>query len=593
MIDHDAAKRAVFLAQEDDEKNRVAWDKRRPETLVPALAEAFEIARQLHGPFLPKVAPVRSMLSGLAENDATISDAGHVYRIAESDDDAPETAFVMQTASGRFMARVESVLQSICRDETGQFETEQETKTRLEKEARLLRQGHAVCAGLEAAGVKGYRADVWKLMAFDIHSHEVTEIPAFRRICLNPYVAHRLRLPFLNWLQLFAQGREKSLRFWTFTTGRRVPIHRLEARITWLHRRLSELNAAPFMVSAGVRIVFRSTEFGSLETTERKKTHAENEETGGALEGGTGGRWYHPHAHCIVWFSKGQLPKWHFRALLENVWRFWRHNWDEGSRIRDMREAVKYLVKPGQIVELAQQNPKELVRLQEVVFRKKLVQPMDELARQMKAARKAGLIPALRWKDDVRKWTLIANPNRNRLARGSEKSGFVGSDGVPADFRARGDDCQTPLPHEMTNTQAERYFSRNHRGLKAGTVDVCRVVARCAPAYNSRGVKSPRVIVCGSIFDRRAILAHPLVRRMVSATREAYARGVIEQAAERGGLALLGETGSGRPAQPPAIRVHTGTPTVFPPDPGPPDFEPAEAVDSEFLAELAGAAGLN
>jgi hypothetical protein len=572
QVDDDKAKRAIWWAKKDAERNARAWD-RRPESTSTDEEAAPKPARV---PFVS-----RPLAGCAADQVATISAEGVVHRV--SDNDLTDRASLMETQSGRFFARVESVLQSICRDETGQFETEEETKNRREKEERLKRQGSIICDALESQGVVGYRSDAWQLVGFGVHSHEITEIPAYRRICLNPYVAHRLRLPYLNWLQYFAQGREKSLRFWTFTTGKRVLIHRLGARIKWLHRRISELNAEPFMIEAGIRIVFRATEFGTLET-DTPDNPAQDGETGGSIEGAGPGRWYHPHAHCIVWLSKGKLPAWQWSALLERVWKFWHHNWDEGARIRNMREAVKYVVKPGDMVRLAEECPKELVRLSEVLFRKKLVQPMAELALQMRAADRAGLIPALRWKDDVQKWTLIADPNRNRFADGSRGSGLYGSDGVKADFRAAMDDAQVPTPTELTNTAAARHFGRDRYGVKPQDVQVCRVVARCSPAFNSRGVKEPRVIVCGSYFDRTAVLAHPLVRRMVSATRAAYDAGVMRQASERGGLALLGERGTA-PAR--TISVHTGTPTVPVLDPGPMLWDPPEAHCPEFAAELA------
>lgn len=598
-----AAARSILAAEKELDAEKRDYLAEEWKTNVSALADSFAASEQhfdrvagvWKAPLPPRLAPVKPPIFGTS--DAFVTDSGALQRLADTDE-TTQLASIMQTQSGKFHARVESVLQQICRDETGQFETEEKTKKRIEKDARLKEQGNIICDALESQGVKAWRSDEWKLCAFGVHSHEVFEIPAYRRICLNPYVAARLRAPFLNWLQYFAQGKESALRFWTFTTGQRCLIHRLGARIKWMHRRLSELNAAPFMVNLGVRIIFRSTEFGTLETS-TPENPAHDGETGGTVEGtGTAGRWYHPHAHCIVWMSKGKLAPWKWDKLLSSVWEFWHHNWDEGKRIKDMREAVKYVVKPGDMVRLAKETPAELARLAAVLFRKKLCQPMAELALQKRAADRAGLMPALRWvnegKRTVQKWTLIADANRNRIASGSQLSGLYGADGVKADFRAQGDDCRSPTPTALTNTAAARFFSLNHYGPKVDRdFTVCRVVARCVPAFNSRGLKEPRVIVCGSFFAKEIVLAHPLVRRMVSATQEAYFKGVGYQAADRNGLALLGERDSGPRPKARAIRVHTGTPTVFPSDPGPLGFDPDGHDSPDFWASLDAPASCN
>ena len=557
-VDADKARRAVFFARQHDEREARIWDRSEARAGVMALRRPLAAAKAR--PFVAPSPGKGKLLVGAPDQVATVSELGTLHRLG--DNDGAAYALPAQTASAKFMARCEALLQTICRDETGQFETADETADRVAKDARLLSQGHAVCRALERAGGRGYRVDLWKLSSFDIHSHEVVEIPAFRRICLNPYVAHRLRLPFLGWLQYFAQGREKDLRFWTFTTGKRVPLHRLAARVTWLHRRISELNAQDWMKSAGVQIVFRSTEFGTMEAArgeaaQRKAGDWRDEPDAGALEGGSGGRWYHPHAHCVVHRAK-KLGRVLWSGLLEKVWRFWHHNWDEGGQIEDMREVVKYVVKPGDVVRLAEENPGELLRLQATLFRKKLVQPMGELAAQMRAAARAGLRPLLRWVDGERQeWRLVADWNKNRLASGADRSGLYGSDGVKPDFRSALDDTLSPLPSEMSRGRAEKYFRLDRAGVNPKEKDVCRVVARCAPAFNSRGLKSPRVIVCGNFFDKSAVLAHPLVRRMIAATRAAYQQGEQFQAMERGALPLHGEVSEGS-----AFRVHTGTPTV-------------------------------
>lgn len=473
-------------------------------------------------------------LSGFPDQPAVFS-GGSIHRLGDADE--AETALPMQTKSLRWHAsQVEAVFREICREETGSVETPEETAKRKAKERKLLGQADIVCAGLTRAGKLAYRADSWDMWAFDVNECVFTDIPSYRRICVNPWIAYRLRLPYLNWLEYWMQDHP-FCRFWTFTSGERCRVDALDARIKDLNRRISRLNGQKFMKAVGAEIVFRSDELGTVERTDRKRKFADVEEAAGGIETDEGGHWYHPHAHCVVWLKKGKISEGRWSLLLSQIGRWWGHNWDEGKRIRDVRECVKYIVKPWDIVRLAETDCDELGRLHEVLFRKKLIQPMGELARMMRAAKKAKLVPQRRWKGNRRRWTLIVDHNKSFVSDGSESSGLKGSDGS-----------------DMTNSTARRFLSMEHYGLPTGEpLPVTRILARCAPAFNDRGVKSPRVVGCG-IRDVNTLLSHPLVKRLRSATAEAYSVG----------LAMA------------RIRVHTGTPTV---PPGTRLFTDPEVVD--------------
>lgn len=473
----------------------------------------------------------------------------------DADDSVGQLVPVQQTPDFRFAARVEAVFQAICREETGQTETPDQTEKRLKKEAKLRRQGAAVCEGLEKAGIAGYRSDGFRIWTVDVHEGETDEQPRFRRVCVNPWIAYRLRLPVLNWLEYFLQGNAYA-RFWTLTSGQRCRSSELESRIERLHRRISQLNATAFMRDASAEIVFRSTELGSVEKTHRKAAKQTVEEMAGEVQTDEKGHWYHPHAHCIVILKHGPLPPTLWSHFLRKVHRFWKHGWDEGKRIRDVRECVKYVVKPGDMVRLAKTDPLELGRLHEILFRKKLVQPMGELKKLIKAAKAADLIPVRRFVNDVRKWVLIRDPNKAYVRDGQDSSPWKNAAGERA-----------------SNSAVRKFMRLNSEGPRDPSgvePDVCTVVARCAPAFNSRGVKSPRVVVMGTRLDLHKVLAHPLVRRLRSATRADYETGLRHAAAERGGLAALGlGMGPDRFCPGVGISVHTGTPTVSqPPAPG-------------------------
>ncbi len=574
---HETAVRCVAAQKKADAWNDRDWDretrsnphKSRRLAEIRAAGSRVSAQAEIYGPFLPRVESPWPVVPGLDTAPAVI-ESGRIRRVGDADETAPALA-VQQTRDFRFLARVESTYQAVCREETGQVETAAETAKREKKEARLRAQGHVVSKALESVGKVGYRDSAWSLWAVDVHELTADAIPQFRRICLNPWIAYRLRLPYLNWLEYWMQDHPHC-RFWTLTSGQRCQVQDLEARIVELHRRVSKLNAADFMKSAGVEIVFRSTEFGTVEKSERKADVADLEETAGDVETDTAGNWYHPHAHCIVWLKKGKLPPWEWTGLMEKVWQFWGDEWDEGRRIRDVRECVKYVVKPGDMVRLAEENPAELGRLHEVVFRKKLVQPMGELARVMRAADKSGLMPALRWLNDRRRWTLIRDPNRSYSADGSEKSGLK-------DF----------LGNNLTNTGARKALTFSQEGFRfpdAPEPDVCQVIARCVPAFNSRGVKSPRVIVMGTRLCLDTVSRHPLVRRIRSATRADYEAGLAIACAERRTLALSEpDAGCVRSERREAARISldTGTPTVRPETAAPPEYLDFESGDPPEL----------
>ena len=77
------------------------------------------------------------------------------------------------------------------------------------------------------------------------------------------------RSKLLGDLEYFIQNRPYS-RMWVFTSGSRCAIEEVADRIREVHSRISKLNAKSFMKAAGITIVFRATELGSLQRIEGK-----------------------------------------------------------------------------------------------------------------------------------------------------------------------------------------------------------------------------------------------------------------------------------------------------------------------------------
>ena len=554
----ETAERLVYCQQQADARDNAKWGSYQARPSVWSKSRAFADALARHSAIVKTgkgqldrfmaPAPVRPALPGLAA-PAVIESTGAVHRLGDSDESPDFIGPVQITPDYRFAARIEAAFLNVCREETGQTESAEDTRKRERKEARLRRQGHIVSAALESVGKVGYRESAWSLWAIDVHELTADALPQFRRICLNPWIAYRQRRPVLNWLEYWLQDHPHC-RFWTFTSGPRCTADDLEARIEALHRKISKLNNQPFMKDRGAQIVLRATEFGQVEKSGRRLELADYEEMAGDIESADGRHWYHPHSHCIVWLKNGPLPKWRWRGLMESVWAFWGDEWDEGKRIRNARECVKYVVKPGDMVRLAENDPEELGRLHEILFKKHLVQPMGELRRLISASRKAALIPALRWINDRRKWTLIRDPNASLVPDGSDESGFKNALGENVTLSAA---RKSVLAQSLHSVPTEN----------APDTAVCQVIGRCVPAFNFRGVKSPRVIVMGNTLDLDVVKAHPLVARLRRVTRADYEMGLRIATAERSALALTpGSFANEARSGAERIRVHTGTITV-------------------------------
>jgi hypothetical protein len=310
------------------------------------------------------------------------------------------------------------------------------------------------------------------------------------------------------------------------SSGERVRLSGIRERAQYLHRKISALNAAQFMKDAGVEIQFRSTELGSPEYKENGARTADS----GELERDGGGLWFNVHAHLIITQKRFLDTEKEWKPLLKRVGQFWGHWWKDGSedkdgkhmsgRIRDHREVCKYITKPGEMLKLT--GP-ELVALNEQLTRLKIMQPMGELAAQMKT-RKNPACPL-------------------RLVRKSTPDGGSVLKEVKNWNR------------QNRRTAAEKLKSQMEKlGKKhTGKADVFQIVSRSMPTFGPAGITECSVTVLASRWNETTVRRHGLVDRLIRATWEEFAAGK-------------------------AIRVHTCTPTVVEPAPAKPWSRQAEAL---------------
>lgn len=495
------------------------YDPRRADPIGPKYLDPdFVIkgirARELRAEYerdLPKTSREPNAWNRKSEigpgNRRPVFSEGAIYRPGDSDETPVCPA--SRTVGVRFKLLADAVYTQLIKEQTGEtLETEKLQKKRTEK-ATTLAQSHEIARRLSEQGISVYRSDAWRIGVYGVHSGEFEVMPSFANTCILPTQAAKLRAKYLNALQFFAE-RNPFLRFWTFTSGKRCRLNKLRRRCQGLSRRISKLNGEAFMQEAGIEIIFRSIEFGSLEF-KTPGQYLKESLTGLLSRDEQGNLLLHPHAHCVVQLKNGPLEPEAWRELLRKVWRYWGHNWDEGKRIEDMREVCKYVTKPGEMLKL---SSVELAELYRQTKRLKMVQPMGALAADMKQREEKGLWLVKRRTKEGKVWREEPNPNTKEKKHREE-----------ADLEA------------AAKLDAEK------------GVDTCAVVSRCLPAFNSVGVKEPRVVVMFNRFNREAVERHPLVRRMRTLTREEYLAGMQIQ-----GLMAMQDTGP--------IRVHTCTPTV-------------------------------
>lgn len=294
------------------------------------------------------------------------------------------------------VSSAERVFLEICRERTGRELPPESAEEANEARRLLLAQSYRIADALEAEGIRAYGPS--KLTLVGVCSGAVVELPDFRNIVFIPSVAQRKRHRMLQHLEYYLQDYPFS-RMWVFTSGDRVRLDGVRDRIERLHRRLSKLNAEPFMKAAGAELVFRSTELGEVERDE------------------SGAPTFHVHAHAIVRLREKLSPElWTW--LLGAVRGWWKHHFKDSQRIHQAREACKYVVKPGDLDRLT--GP-ELAMLHRQLFRLHLVQCLGLLKERRRKEEEGNRKLVRRGEGDASRWELVENWNEKRGRRDPEE----------------------------------------------------------------------------------------------------------------------------------------------------------------------------
>lgn len=277
---------------------------------------------------------------------------------ARKPDDAGSRDSATGTDGCGQLSKGERVYLKIVENESGrEIPAEAYEKKKAERDL-LISQSIHIADMLESVGVKAYGESNLTIVGLLTGIEE--PMIAFRNIVFIPAVAKRKRNRLLGDLEYFIQNNRFS-RMWVFTSGARCAIEEVADRIKEVHRRISKLNAKPFMKAAGISIVFRATELGSLERVDGKPT-------------------FHIHCHAIIHLDR-KLPNESWSLLLGKVREWWKFHFADAKQIQMAREACKYVVKPGDLLNL---TGNELKALYDQLFKLHLVQALGPLRDQKK-----------------------------------------------------------------------------------------------------------------------------------------------------------------------------------------------------------------
>ncbi len=539
VTDPATAARLVFLQRERDKGDDAANGPHLARRVANHVRHKFQADRER-----VQTSPSRP-LSGEIVYDAGTD---RFACIGEADDSTPLASWVNPAAEAerKRFAEAEKDFAAHCEAETGMGVSPEEWARQKGERSELRRQSHLIAHKLESAGTVAYRADNFQLWIWHVHSLEAESIPNFRRICFIPWVAAQVRAAKLAALEFFMQ-RHPFCRFWTFTSGERVGLDGLRARVEELHARLNRLNKQ-LRKRYGVELVFRSTELGTVEFGADLRAQADP----GSVEFDAEGRpLFHPHAHCVVHSLRGFIPPKKWDAMVRWVWSHWGNHWDAGAIIGNAREACKYVTKPGDMLKL---DPAHLAAVEAALHGLRLVSPLGKLKAEIRARKERKMVLQRKRTPDGCVWREVLNHNAHADQDAADQE---------AVFRLRGAYAAARIKNAAAIERYDRATGWSCTGnpRKKPAVASCQVFARLAPAVGPQGLKEPRVIVGGTHLDRQAITNHPLVSRLWSQTVEHWEAGL-------------------------RIRVHTGTPTgtdtrpmAFVPDvpermapPGPPVF---------------------
>ena len=219
---------------------------------------------------------------------------------------------------------------------------------------RLDEQSREIARMLEAGGFDPYQ-DRPGLTLLGLCTGLTKELPNYKDMNFMPVVAKRKRNRMLQEASAYfdMECETAIVRMWTFTQGVRFPMFdgefgREDFRRRWkeYHKRLNRLSAY-LRKTWGIEFLYRGTELAGVEN--------------GFLPDARGRPTFHLHSHVAVRLHR-KLSRGNWDVMLKDVGARWGDVWNEGGRLQNPRELIKYVCKPADLIAL---QPSQLVQMME------------------------------------------------------------------------------------------------------------------------------------------------------------------------------------------------------------------------------------
>lgn len=429
----------------------------------------------------------------------------------------------------RYARKAQDTFYSIAESETGRNGDPERLNAQWSETETLKSQTHQIAAMIENASRREadfhgdeslfepmYRETEYGVYSYYLFSKVRTQAPKFRNSCFLPYMASQTRGKMLKALESYLE-QDPFARFVTFTSGDRVGLEGIRERTQYLHKRIRKLNH--FLKGLGLELVFRATEFG---TPEKAKAKNSKGEAGGEFERGEKGTpeegkvFFHVHAHCLMRHINGRpFSRERWSEILEKIWNFWGHQWDEGGSIKNIRELCKYVSKPQALLDL---EDWELLQLYRETNSLHLVQPLGLLRDQIRDRKERKMRLEYRDTPEGKVLVEVHDWNCSRDEKDEQR------DAMEKEQKER-KDLSVYDPNTVTDDpDAARLMMKEAR--ESNAEPEIRILAKCVPGYAPGSlVKEPRIVVMATNWNQRAIERHPLVVELMRRTWEQWQAG--------------------------------------------------------------------
>lgn len=261
-----------------------------------------------------------------------------------------------------------NTLLQLVRDYTGTLVDPEKWQQGQAHDCRLREQSSEIARMLEKAGFDPY-TDRPGLTLLGLCTGLTKELPSYKDLNFIPVVAKRKRNRMLQEASAYfdMECETSIVRMWTFTQGVRFPMFdgvagREDFRRRWaeFHKRLNRLSAY-LRKTWAIEFLYRGTELAGSKN--------------GFLPDERGRPTFHLHSHVAVRLHKKLSPS-DWNLMLRDVGSRWGDVWDEGGRLENPRELIKYVCKPADLLALL---PDQLAQMMECTKGLSFARPLGSL----------------------------------------------------------------------------------------------------------------------------------------------------------------------------------------------------------------------